>query len=155
MMDCPWPMAALVPHAAPMVLLDRVTAWDATGLTASLTIRPDTRFLEPGLGVPAHIGLEWMAQACGAFAGLRAKEAGDPVRLGFLLSTRDYRADRLWFAVGETLLITVTQVFLDAGMAVFDCRIDAGDLACARARLTVFQPAGDALDQPSPIVGGR
>ncbi|HTC09707.1 MAG TPA: hypothetical protein VK726_13120 [Acetobacteraceae bacterium] len=93
--------------------------------------------------MPAHIGLEWMAQACGAFAGLRAREAGEPVRLGVLLSTRDFSADRLWFILGGTLLVSVAQVFLDAGMAVFDCRIDAGDETCTCARLTVFQPSGD------------
>ena len=38
MTACPYPIADLLPHAAPMVLLDRVTAWDDDGLTASVTI---------------------------------------------------------------------------------------------------------------------
>jgi predicted hotdog family 3-hydroxylacyl-ACP dehydratase len=140
---CPYAIADLLPHAAPMVLLERVTAWDDMGLTASLSIGPETRFVEAGFGVPAHIGIEWIAQACGAFAGLQAKSAGGAVRLGFLLSTRDFSADVSWFALGETMAVFVRQVFHEDGMAVFDCRIDAGGIAVARARLTVFQPADD------------
>ena len=138
---CPYPIADLLPHAAPMVLLDDVVSWNDTELTATLTITPQTRFLEPGEGVPAHIGIEWMAQACGAFAGLQAKVSGLPVRLGFLLSTRDFIADREWFAMGDVLMVSVRQVFHEAGMAVFDCRIDGNNLPRATARLTVFQPA--------------
>lgn len=111
MTACPWPVADLVPHAAPMVLLDQITHWDATGLTATLTIRPDTRFIETGAGVPVHIGLEWMAQACSAFAGLRAKVADQPVRVGFLLGTRDFTAEKSWFVVGETLSVAVTHIY--------------------------------------------
>jgi predicted hotdog family 3-hydroxylacyl-ACP dehydratase len=48
MTDCLWPMAELVPHATPTILLDKVTAWSTTGLTASLTIRPETRFMRLG-----------------------------------------------------------------------------------------------------------
>jgi predicted hotdog family 3-hydroxylacyl-ACP dehydratase len=142
MTACPYPIADLLPHAEPMVLLDRVTAWDDEGLTASVTVRPDTRFATPNRGVAAHIGVEWMAQACGAFAGLRAKATGLPVLVGFLLGTRDFTADRAWFETGETLAVSVRQVFDEAGMAVFDCHIDSKELTCARARLTVFQPSG-------------
>ena len=141
MTACPWSMKELVPHAPPMVLLGEVTAWDDLGLTAVVTIKPETRFFRPGCGVPAHVGLEWMAQACGAFAGLNAKMAGQPVRIGFLLGTRDFTADRAWFAVDETLSVAVTQVFQESGMAVFHCRIAAGEAECARARITVYQPA--------------
>jgi predicted hotdog family 3-hydroxylacyl-ACP dehydratase len=140
-MTCPYPIADLLPHTEPMVLLDRVTAWDDDGLTASVTVLPGTRFATPGQGVAAHIGIEWMAQACGAFVGLRAKATGQPVRVGFLLGTRDFTADRAWFMTGETLAVSVQQVFQEAGMAVFDCRIDANETPRARATLTVFQPS--------------
>ena len=135
-------MVDLLPHAAPMVLLDSIVALDDTGLTASVTVRPDTRFACPGEGVPAHIGVEWMAQACGAFAGARAKASGSPIRLGYLLGTRDFQADRAWFAMVEVFLVSASQIFHEDGMAVFDCRIDCGPVNCARARLTVFQPSG-------------
>jgi predicted hotdog family 3-hydroxylacyl-ACP dehydratase len=145
MTACPYPIADLLPHAAPMVLLDRVTGWTDDSLTAVVTITQDTRFATSNKGVPAHIGIEWMAQACGAFAGMQAKTTGQPVQLGFLLGTRDFTADRPWFTTGETLSVSVRRVFLESGMAVFDCQIVANEATCARARLTVFQP--DRNDQ--------
>ena len=143
MRTCPWPMTDLVPHAEPMALLDEVVAWDDAGLTSVVTVRPGTRFLEGAIGVPAHIGLEWMAQACAAFAGIAAVSAGRKARLGFLLGSRAFTADRSWFALGETFTVSVRQVFQEDGMAVFDCRIESGSAECASTRLTVFQP-GDS-----------
>lgn len=135
-----WPVADLLPHEHPMVLLDEVVAWDDESLTAAVEVSPATRFADPNKGVPAHVGLEWMAQTCGAFAGVKAKETGNKVRLGFLLGTRDFTAQRPWFGLGERLLVSVKQVFHEDGMAVFDCRIDADGEPRARARLSVFQP---------------
>jgi len=134
------PIADLLPHAAPMILLDHVTAWTNDSLTAFVTITSATRFAMPDKGVPAHIGIEWMAQACGAFAGMQAKTSGDPIQLGFLLGTRDFTAVRPWFATGETLTVSARRVFYESGMAVFDCQITTNETICARARLTVFQP---------------
>jgi predicted hotdog family 3-hydroxylacyl-ACP dehydratase len=148
MAGCPYPMADLLPHEPPMVLLDRVTAWDELGLSACVTIGPETRFAEPGAGVPAHVGIEWMAQACGALVGLRATTAGQPVRPGFLLSTRDFAADRAWFVTGELLVVFVHQVFHQGGMAVFDCRIDSNGTTCTRARLTLFQSPDAIVEKP-------
>jgi predicted hotdog family 3-hydroxylacyl-ACP dehydratase len=134
------PIADLLPHAAPMILLDQVTALTDDSLTASVTITQATRFATPGQGVPAHIGIEWMAQTCGAFAGMRAKTTGKPVQIGFLLGTRDFTANRPWFTTGETLTVSARRVFHESGMAVFDCQITANETTCATARLTVFQP---------------
>jgi predicted hotdog family 3-hydroxylacyl-ACP dehydratase len=140
MTACPYPIADLLPHAAPMILLDQVTAWDDDSLTASVTITESTRFATPNRGVAAHIGIEWMAQACGTFAGMQARTTGQPIQLGFLLGTRDFTANRPWFTPGETLSVFVHRVFLESGMAVFDCQIVTNETTCATARLTVFQP---------------
>jgi predicted hotdog family 3-hydroxylacyl-ACP dehydratase len=133
----------LLPHRPPMVLLDQVVNHSDDAVTAALTIGPQTPFLEAGLGVPAHIGLEWMAQACGAFAGLEAQRANEPVRLGFLLGTRRYQAARAYFTEGERLEIGAKLVFREGGMGVFDCKIiGAGGADLAIAQLTVYQPEG-------------
>jgi predicted hotdog family 3-hydroxylacyl-ACP dehydratase len=133
----------LLPHAPPMVLLDRVVDWTETTVTAALTIRPETPFFEPRRGVPSHVGIEWMAQACGLFAGLEAKSTGQPVRLGFLLGTRRYRAERFWFIEGEQPVISARLSFRERGMAVFDCHIAVVGVDAASAQLTLFQPEDD------------
>lgn len=145
MAACPYAVAELVPHAPPMVLLDEILAWDDVSLSAVLTVRPDSLFFEPGQGIAAHVGIEWMAQACGAFAGLEAKAAGESVRLGFLLGTRRYRATVPWFFAGERLVVSVKQVFRDGGMGVFDCRIEGEDAVRAVAQLIVYQPEDASL----------
>ena len=44
-------------------------------------------FVEDGQ-VPAWVGIEYMAQAIAAWAGCRARAAGKPPQLGFLLGSR-------------------------------------------------------------------
>lgn len=122
-----------------MVLLDAVAGWDDRALSAVLEIRADTPFREDA-GVPAHVGIEYMAQACGAFAGIESLEAGRPVRIGFLLGTRRFVARDAWFRVGDRLVVDVTVVFREGRMGVFDCRITRDGQAVASARLTVFMP---------------
>jgi len=136
-----------------MVLLDTLRDWTATTVTASLTVRPETLFFEPGRGVPAHIGIEWMAQTCGLFAGLEAKAAGQPVRLGFLLGTRRYQSLRSWFAEGDSPVIFAKLFFREDGMAVFDCLIDLDDVCAATAQLTLYQPKDEASFLSDQSVG--
>jgi predicted hotdog family 3-hydroxylacyl-ACP dehydratase len=144
MSGCPYSLAELLPHGPPMVLLDEVLSSDDTSLAAGLTIRLDTRFCQPERGVPAHIGIEWMAQACGAFAGMEARRMAEPVRLGFLLGTRRYHATRSWFAPGEHLVVEVRVVLRELGMAVFDCRIAGAEGTLATAQLTLYRPEDPA-----------
>src|SRR5215471_7164387 len=80
---------SLLPHAGPMVLLDRVISVDEDSLLAEVCIRSDSLFCNGG-GVGAWVGVEYMAQAIGAWAGYTAQLRGEPVKLGFLLGTRSY-----------------------------------------------------------------
>lgn len=133
--------ADLLPHAAPMVLLDEVLDAGPKGATAMLRIRSDSRFARPGLGVPAYVAIEWMAQTCGIFAGHEASAAGEPIRLGMLLGTRRFQAARPWFAFGETLVVKAVLVLREAGMGVFDCLVhDSTGSERAAAQLTTYQP---------------
>ena len=135
-----WPIEELLPHARPMLLLDQALACDADGARAAVTIRPDLPFAGPD-GVPAHVGLEFMAQACGVWAGGEAKRRGGAARLGYLLGTRRYHAARPFFPLGERLEIDARLIFRDAAMGVFACRIaDCLGQVLAEAQLSVFQP---------------
>lgn len=136
---CPWPTDALLPHAAPMLLLDRAEAFSAVCAVAIAEIRPNHP-LGGEEGVPAHIGIELMAQTCGVHVGALARKAGDPVRLGFLLGSRDYASKVASFPYGTDLRIEVTSVFSDDGMAVYACRIDIDGVVVATANLNLYQP---------------
>jgi predicted hotdog family 3-hydroxylacyl-ACP dehydratase len=131
----------LLPHSGPMVLLDHVVAADDESLCAAVRVRADSLFYVDG-GVDGWVGLEYMAQAIGAFAGFQARLRGEPVRIGYLLGTRHYECKRPRFDLGCNLRIYVKRVLQsEDGLAVFDCRIDDESGLVARANLTVFQIA--------------
>ena len=136
---CPWPIEALLPHAPPMILLDEVMGVDSESVAAVVTIRPDHPFIAVE-GVPVQVGIELMAQVCGAYAGANALAAGEAVKLGFLLGTRRFQAYDDWLRRGDRLEVRAKLSFRDEEMGVFDCRIERrGDLV-AEAQLSVFQP---------------
>ena len=142
----------LVPHAGPMVLLDRVVSFEEEKLCAEVTIRPDSLFCSE-TGVGAWVGIEYMAQAIAAHAGYGAQLIGEPVKIGFLLGSRRYDVACSSFAVGSVLRVHVNRVLVsDSGLGSYECQIenqaDAGGKVLATATVTVFQPANakDFLD---------
>jgi predicted hotdog family 3-hydroxylacyl-ACP dehydratase len=137
---CPWNLAELLPHAPPMILLDEALSFDESSLVAAVTIRPDQPFFA-GDGVPSHVGIEFMAQACGAWAGATGREQGETVRPGMLLGTRRYEATVDSFNRGDRLIVTIVLNFRDSELGVFDCTIERGAETLAKAQLTVYQPA--------------
>jgi predicted hotdog family 3-hydroxylacyl-ACP dehydratase len=133
----------LVPHAGPMVLLDRVLGVDTDTLCAEVAIGPHTLFCN-GQGVGAWVGIEYMAQAVAAFAGYEARQRGEPVRVGFLLGSRRYECARPAFAIGSRLHVHVQRTLQgENGLGAFECRIEDESeigVALATATVTVFQP---------------
>lgn len=144
MRPCRYPVAALLPHAPPMILLDEVVSYDDESLLAAVTITASSLFLARD-GVPGHVGIEYMAQACGAYAGVHALDSGDPVRIGLLLGTRDYRVLAPWFRVGDHLRIAVALVFRDEPVAAFACTITIDGKLVADAQLKVYHSEDDQL----------
>lgn len=139
MKRCVYRISDLLPHEAPMILLDEVLEYEEAALRAAVTITPCSPFIEPE-GVQAYVGLEYMAQACGAHAGAIARDAGRLVRVGFLLGTRQYRSHVARFCIGDRLTVSATMIYCDKEMGTFDCRIEANGQCVAEARLNVFRP---------------
>jgi predicted hotdog family 3-hydroxylacyl-ACP dehydratase len=142
---------SLVPHAGPMLLLDRVVSADADNLLAEVRIRSDSLFCNAD-GVGVWVGIEYMAQAIAAWAGYIARSRGEPVKLGFLLGTRRYECSRPIFVIGSLLQVHVRRVFQDeSGLGSFECYIDDEQGRVATATVTVFQPrnVNDFLERSS------
>ena len=142
---------SLVPHAGPMLLLDRVVSADADNLLAEVRIRSDSLFCNAD-GVGVWVGIEYMAQAIAAWAGYIARSRGEPVKLGFLLGTRRYECSRPIFVIGSLLQVHVRRVFQDeSGLGSFECYIDDEQGRVATATVTVFQPhnVNDFLERNS------
>ena len=138
----------VVPHASPMALMDFVEHWDDSSLESSVLIRPDAPFAEE-MGVPSWVGIEYMAQTIGAFAGVHARQKSEPVKIGFLVGCRRYTCSHSWFPLGSSLRVTVKQEIMgENGLSVFECRINGDDNIEAHANLNVFQP-----DDPDSFLG--
>jgi len=131
---------SLLPHAGPMVLLDRVVSVNQESLLAEVCIRPGSLFCRAG-GVGAWVGIEYMAQAIGAWSGYAARLRGETPKLGFLLGTRRYECRRPIFVLGSRLRVHVQRVFQNEnGLGSFECVIDDEEGRIATATVTVFQP---------------
>ncbi|GGO65896.1 MULTISPECIES: ApeP family dehydratase [Bowmanella] len=132
----------LIPHRPPMVLIDAMVAYDEQHAKCRVCIHPQVNFFDSALnGVPAHVGMEYMAQTIAAFAGAQARDAGEPISVGFLLGSRKYECLHSHFANGTELLVSVEQLHREAsGLGVFDCRIEAAGMVLAQAKINVFQP---------------
>ncbi len=91
-------------------------------------------------GVPAWVGIEYMAQAISALAGLRAKEKNQGIKLGFLLGTRKLLLVYKVLVAGQRYRIHVKQMFWDeSGMANFECEIFHDQELCVEAKVNVFE----------------
>lgn len=135
-----WSLEELLPHSRTMILLDEALDADDAGATAVVRIGEDSLFYDPQIqGVPAWIGLEYMAQTVALYSGVRARWAGDPVKLGLLLGTRRYDASASSFRLGSRVIVRVAREWDDGQMAVFDCSAESGTCV-ASARVNVFLP---------------
>ena len=142
--DCPYSIEELLIHRPPMLLLDKVIGYDEAEVVASVIITESSLLLTPE-GVPGHVAIEYMAQACGAYAGAMALDAGAPVKIGLLLGTRMCRVLVPWFRIGDRLLVSASIVFHDEQLAAFDCKIEIDGRLVADAQLKVYQPEDDLL----------
>jgi predicted hotdog family 3-hydroxylacyl-ACP dehydratase len=121
-----------------MILLDSIIDFDEHALSAELTVRDDG-LLGDDKTVPAWAGIEYMAQAIAAYAGIQSKQAGEPIKIGFLLGTRRYTSNVGSFAVGTVLTIHVSHIMQDDKLSVFDCKIHGIGIEIT-ANLSVYQP---------------
>jgi predicted hotdog family 3-hydroxylacyl-ACP dehydratase len=131
----------LVPHRAPMRLIDRIVGEEGEITRADYVIPADSLFLTPGKGVPTYAAFEMMAQGICATDGLRRFRRGQAPSLGFLLGCRKFAATRGWLQPGETLTLEST-CLIDGETSSYQCRVlDADGAEVANATVNVFQPA--------------
>lgn len=151
------PVETLVPHASPMLLIDRVLAADAESLAAEVRITPQSLFFTPANGVPAYVGIEYIAQSVAAYSGWRAQSAapGTAPKIGYLLGTRKMTMTCDGFANGDVLVIHVQNIFEDGEMGVFDGEVRKGNEILVTARINVYQPQETALPSASQTPTGN
>jgi predicted hotdog family 3-hydroxylacyl-ACP dehydratase len=130
------PIEFYVPHRGPMLLLNRLLVVESEFAVAEVIVPFDGLFVRAG-GVPAWVGLEYMAQTIAAWAGQRGGQA----KIGFLLGSRRFQAHYAHWLSGWVLQVQVQPeaVVSPTGLGVFNCTISHQGLELACARVSTFE----------------
>ena len=139
-MQLPLNIEEVLPHRDSMRLIDRLLDWQPESIVVEVDVPHHGPFNHAD-GVPAWVGVEYMAQAIAAWAGCKARQAGREPSIGFLLGTRRYESRTSWFRAGSVLQVEATRELLgDNGLGMFRCRILGGGEELATANVSVFEP---------------
>jgi predicted hotdog family 3-hydroxylacyl-ACP dehydratase len=146
------PITEVLPHEGAMLLLDEVLEHSPEHVVCAVTIRPTSQFCEEGKGVPAWVGLEYMAQTVCAYSGVDEARAGQRPSIGLLLGARRYESQVDCFAPGTRLRIRADLVLRDENdLVAFNCTIDDGERPLARGDIKALRPK----DVLAVIRGGK
>ncbi|MDX1281067.1 thioester dehydrase [Shewanella colwelliana] len=132
----------VVPHRAPMILIDRLLQHQPDSLTTEVTIGKQSAYYNSHTAsVPNYVGIEYMAQSIAALAGIEAIARDEPIQVGFLLGTRKLAMNIADYKLDQCYQVSVTRLYQEeSGLAVFDCQISHQDQIVASANVNVFQP---------------
>jgi predicted hotdog family 3-hydroxylacyl-ACP dehydratase len=130
-------IAEVLPHSAPMILLDEIVAYDGAHIRCRASLRSDSVFVAEGR-MRAIVSLEYMAQAVAAFAGMRDRAMGAPPRIGYLIGSREMTLEVDQFEIGDELLVVAEEVWGDERMSSFRCRVTRDGRCVAEASLSFY-----------------
>jgi predicted hotdog family 3-hydroxylacyl-ACP dehydratase len=139
-------IAALIPHAGAMCLLERVAAWDDSSIRSVAVSHADAgNPLRCAGRLPVLCGIEYAAQAM-ALHGALSGVAGARPRSGYLASLRDVACgrERLDDLPGE-LEIEAVRLMGDDSRVIYQFTLQAGEALVLSGRATVVLNA-DSLE---------
>ncbi len=140
------PVADLLPHAAPMLVLESLLDWEPGRCTARMLLRADHPFVRDG-HVAGVCLFEFMAQAVAACLGCEASSVGESVRAGMVIACRSMSVDCDVVPVGAELLLRARRVRGTKSISLFETEAELGGRVVSRAMMTLFH-GGPVLDQP-------
>jgi predicted hotdog family 3-hydroxylacyl-ACP dehydratase len=138
-------IAAMIPHAGSMCLLDGVLSWDAGRIRcSSRTHRDPDNPLRMDQQLSALCGIEYAAQAM-AIHGALAGNVGNRPRLGYLASLREVscRRTRLDDLEGD-LIVEAERLIGEESRVIYSFEVGVGDVEVLRGRAAVVLDAGRA-----------
>ena len=134
--------AEVVPHSKDMLFLDEILEYDDTSIKTRVIIRRDMLFYLEGKGVPAWVGLEFLAQSIAAISGIHAQLKNEPVKLGLLVGSRKTVCHVPFFQYDQSLLIKTALQWDGGELAVFEGEIldEQTEAQLLESAINVFQP---------------
>ena len=130
----------LIPHAGRMCLLDRVLTWDDEAiLCTSETHRDPGNPLRRDGRLSALHAFEYGAQAAAVHGGLRARSAGVAAPPCYLAALRGAHLQVMRLDdIASPLEVRAHHLFGEAGNAIYECHVSAGDALLAEGRITIM-----------------
>lgn len=103
-----------------MRLVEQVVMVSAEQAITESTVADDNIFYDADLkGLPAWVGLEYLAQTAAVWLGAECERRGNPIKPAFLLSTREYTAEQPVWPSGERLRVQVRPEWFDLPLVSF------------------------------------
>src|SRR5579864_237546 len=138
-------IAAMIPHAGTMCLLDEVLSWDAVGIRClSRTHREASNPMRAAGALRAICGVEYAAQAMAVHGGLTGGVASRP-RAGYMASLRDVEcAATLLDEFGGDLLVNAERLMGEASHVIYGFEVCVGGKKVLAGRAAVVLDAGAA-----------
>lgn len=132
-------VATLVPHAGLMCLHESVLNHDAEQVVCRTGSHrnPDNPLRRDGALWAGH-AIEYGAQAMAVHGGLLARDAGEPVRPGYLAAVREahWQVDRL-DQLGPALITRATRLFAQGGNMLYRFELLDDDTVIAAGQVMV------------------
>ena len=135
-------IAAMIPHAGSMCLLDGVLAWDADSIRClSRTHRDRRNPLRVDEKLSALCGVEYAAQAM-AIHGVLAGNVRKRPRVGYLASLREVRCSRTRLDDLEgDLIVEAERMMGEESHVIYSFDVRVGDVEVLRGRAAVVLDA--------------
>lgn len=134
------PVADLIPHAKPMILVDKLTNWGENFAECRVNHSHDNGFWDEQGRIPAYVGIEYMAQTISVYSGILSTLAGNPVKVAYLLGTRLFDTNQCYMHRHQPVTVRVEELYRNEdNIAVFDCQLSGEDVMM-KAQLKGVQP---------------
>jgi predicted hotdog family 3-hydroxylacyl-ACP dehydratase len=141
------PIADLVPHARPSLLLDELLHADDQRALARVQITERSQFYGDG-GVPAVVAIEYMSQTIAALSGFQRRGKGLAVQHGFLVGCRLMTLEVDAFVAGDELRIEARRIGSSEMLGQFECDVSREGRSLAKAVLNVFEGSAERGSEP-------
>jgi len=134
------PIEALIPHAAGMLLLDRVLSHAADETVCATSAERSALFASPDGSVPSWVGIEYIAQCAAVHGELAKRRRGEAPRPGLLLGTRRLELHAQAFAPGDALEVVARHHRGESGLVAFDgaIRSSASGATLVEGRVNLY-----------------
>jgi predicted hotdog family 3-hydroxylacyl-ACP dehydratase len=132
------PLAEILPHRPPMLLLDAMTVAEVQEVACTATVREGAPFVHDGRA-SSLLAVEYFAQAVAALFAYKARGEGAPAFQGLLLGARDLELAAPYLHVGDALEVVCREHWASGPVATYQCTLLRGPERLATGAITVLR----------------